>query len=78
MTTDGSYTCGLHSITYREGESLCCTFETNVTLSVNSNLKINFKKAHFHGPWSNKLIAIILLTILLDAFIILRRNNFET
>ena len=35
MVMDGSYTCGKHSITYREVESLHCTPKTNVTLCVN-------------------------------------------
>ena len=32
MVTDGSYTFGEHSITYRLTKSLCFTTETNVTL----------------------------------------------
>lgn len=36
MVTDGSNTCGEHSITYGDTESLCCISETNVTLYVNS------------------------------------------
>ena len=39
MVTGGSYTCGEHSITYREIESLCCTSEMNVTLCVNYTQK---------------------------------------
>lgn len=42
MLTDGSYTCGEHSIIYRVVESLCCTPETNETLCVNyTQIKIN-------------------------------------
>ena len=32
---DGNYTCGEHSVTSRDVESLCCTPETNITLCVN-------------------------------------------
>ena len=35
MGTDGSYTCGEHSIMYKLVKSLSCTPETNVTLCVN-------------------------------------------
>ena len=35
MVTVGNYTCGEHSITYRDVESLYCTPETNITLCVN-------------------------------------------
>ena len=33
MGDSGSYICGEHSITYKDVESLCCTPETNGTLS---------------------------------------------
>ena len=33
--TDGSHTCGEHSIMYKLVQSLSCTPETNVTLCVN-------------------------------------------
>ena len=39
--TDGRYTCGVHSITYREVESLCCTPENNVTLCQPYSKQIN-------------------------------------
>ena len=47
MVTDDSYTCGKHSIMYREAESLCCTLETyNIVchLYSNKNFKINYIK----------------------------------
>ena len=31
MVTDGSYTCGEHSITYTEAGFLCCIPENNAT-----------------------------------------------
>ena len=45
MVTNGSSTCGEHSIMYRFVESLYCTPETNITLCVNSlKLKQKLKK----------------------------------
>ena len=46
MVTDGSYTCGEHSIRYREVESLCCTSENNVTLCV-SYIKMKTKQLQY-------------------------------
>ena len=57
MVTDGNYTCGEYSITYRTMESLCCIPETNVTFCVNhsSIIKRNNKKkkmmGHFKKLW---------------------------
>ena len=42
--TDGSYTCGEHSVMYRDVESLCCTPEINETC-VNYTKK-NLKTSH--------------------------------
>ena len=39
MEIDASYTCSEHSITYKVIESLSCTRETNVTLSIILQLK---------------------------------------
>lgn len=39
MGPDGRYTRGEHHVMYREVESLCCTLESNVTLSVVLKLK---------------------------------------
>ena len=44
MGTEGSYTSGEHSITYKFVESLCCTRETNVTLCVNCTKKMSQSK----------------------------------
>ena len=41
--TDGSYTCGEHSVTDREVESLCRTPERNVTLEYKCQLILNKK-----------------------------------
>ena len=43
MATDGSYTWGEHSITYRDVESLHCAAKTNVTLCGNYiQIKVEF------------------------------------
>lgn len=43
--TDGKYTCGEHSVTYRDGESLCSTLETsNIMCQLSFNKKLNKKK----------------------------------
>lgn len=39
MVTVGSYTCGEHSVRYREVKSLCCTPATTVTLCVHYTQK---------------------------------------
>lgn len=44
MVTDGSDTCGEHSIAYRDGDSPWCTPETNVRVCVNYTLKKIFKE----------------------------------
>ena len=43
MVTDGSYTCGERSVTYRDIESLCCTPETNVSTIFKKILIISLK-----------------------------------
>ena len=45
MVTDGSYTCGEHSVTYREVESLCFIPKINVTLYVKYT-QFFFQKGH--------------------------------
>ena len=51
MVTGGSYTCGEHSMTYRDVESRCCTPETNVTLCVDYAKK---KKKKVVGGKANR------------------------
>ena len=53
MVTDGSCTCGEHSITYRVVESLCCTPEANLTLCVNyTSIKKKLPKLfHINGDF---------------------------
>lgn len=36
---DGSYICGEHSRAYKFVKSLCCTYESNVTLYIKYTLK---------------------------------------
>ena len=52
MGTDGSYTCGKHSIMYKIVESLCCTPETNITLHVNYTKKLKKIKEYPH-KWTS-------------------------
>lgn len=53
--TDGGYTSGEPGVTYREGESLCCTRETNITLCTNYiQVKTFFKKECLCSGWRRK------------------------
>lgn len=44
METDGSYTCGEHSIMNKLVKSLCCISEINATLCINYTKKNSMAK----------------------------------
>ena len=56
MVTDGSYTCGEHSTTYKIVESLCCAAQNNVTLCYNYTKK-KLEKRRI-GKWTSDLTTL--------------------